>query len=72
MGELLKEFDSQGQRNDKLIEGTHNKLMMKDAPDRAGISARHSSDFGSSFAFPGSFGGSADFFGRNSRAQCGE
>jgi hypothetical protein len=34
------------------------------------MTARHSSDFGSSFV--GSFGGSSDFFGRNSRAQCGE
>jgi hypothetical protein len=40
MGELLKEFDAQGKRTDKLVEGDYNKLTMKEAAETAGISHR--------------------------------
>lgn len=38
-GELLKQFDAQGKRSDKLIEGDHNKLTQREAAERAGLSA---------------------------------
>jgi hypothetical protein len=41
MGELLKQFDAQGQRTDKLIEGDHNKLSIKEVASGAGRRMRN-------------------------------
>lgn len=38
LGELLKQYDAQGQRTDQLSEGAHTKLSQKDAAEQAGIS----------------------------------
>jgi hypothetical protein len=37
-GELLKQFDAQGKRTDKLAEGNHHKLTKKEVATQAGLS----------------------------------
>lgn len=40
MGELLRQFDAQGKRTDKLTVDGGGKLSQREAADRAGISER--------------------------------